>query len=60
MGKDSLTKSTTKKKTSSKKKKTAAAKKAAAVKWWEYGLLYCSILSAAVVTLFTFIWGLLR
>lgn len=37
-----------------------AAKKAAAVKWWEYGLLYCSILSAAVVTLFTFIWGLLR
>lgn len=31
-----------------------------ASKWWEYGLLYCAFFGAALVTLFTFIWGLLR
>ncbi|MDD3946618.1 MAG: type II CAAX endopeptidase family protein [Clostridia bacterium] len=29
-------------------------------RWWEYGLVYCAFLSAALVTLFTFLWGILR
>lgn len=35
----------------------AAAKKTL---WWEYGMLYCSIIAAAISTIFTYIWGMLR